>query len=226
MLQKRDPLFLQAYQVIKDRILRGTLVPGERLVETTLAKDLGVSRNPIREALMLLMQEGLVHSSPNGHIVHPMTIDDIEEIYECRMMVEPFAASLASRRIQPSEITNLYRYIDQAESCFASGDIDGTIEANSRFHNSIVHYSHNQLVYSTFKIIDNLVVMSRNIEMKVHQRPPNYLGEHREMVRLLKARKSNELHELVMDHITADWNYFKTFSEAAEKKLLKVNATR
>ena len=226
MLQKRDPLFLQAYEVIKDRLLRGALVPGERLVETTLARDLGVSRNPIREALRLLMQDGLVHSTASGQVVHPMTIDDIQEIYECRMMVEPFAASLASQRIQQSEITVLYRYIDQAESCFASGDIDGTIQANSSFHNSIVQFSQNQLVYSTFKMIDNLVVVSRNIEMKVHQRFPNYLGEHREMVRLLEAKKSVQLHELVMNHIRADWNYFKKFSEASEKELLTVNAAQ
>lgn len=226
MLQKRDPLFLQAYEAIKERILRGTLVPGERLVETTLAQELGVSRNPIREAMRLLMQDGLVHSTASGHIVHPMTIDDIQEIYECRMMVEPFAASLAAQRILLTEISTLYHYIDQAESSFASGDIDGTIHANSSFHNSIVQFSQNQLVYSTFKMIDNLVVVSRNIEMKVHQRPPHYLGEHRKMVKLLEARKGKELHDLVMDHIRADWNYFKKFSEASEKELLAVNAAQ
>ncbi|MFC1832221.1 GntR family transcriptional regulator [Thermodesulfobacteriota bacterium] len=226
MLQKRDPLFLQAYEAIKERILRGTLVPGERLVETTLARELGVSRNPIREAMRLLMQDGLVHSTASGHIVHSMTIDDIQEIYECRMMVEPFAASLAAQRILLTEISTLYHYIDQAESSFASGDIDGTIQANSSFHNSIVQLCQNQLVYSTFKMIDNLVVVSRNIEMKVHQRPPHYLGEHRKMVKLLEARKGKELHDLVMDHIRADWNYFKKFSEASEKELLAVNAAQ
>lgn len=224
MLQKRDPLFMQAYEVIKKRILRGTLVPGERLVETTLANDLGVSRNPIREALRLLMQDGLVQATRNGQIVHPMTIDNIQEIYECRMMVEPFAAYLASQRIQPSEITTLYHYVDQAESCFASDDIDGTIEANSFFHNSIVQFSHNQLVYSTFKVIDNLVVVSRNIEMKVHQRPTDYLEDHRKMVKLLEAQKADELQALVMEHIRADWNYFKNFAEVKEKELLTVNS--
>ena len=54
MLQKRDPLFLQAYEVIKDKILRGVLVPGERLVETTLAKDLGVSRPTLYELIQKL----------------------------------------------------------------------------------------------------------------------------------------------------------------------------
>jgi DNA-binding GntR family transcriptional regulator len=226
MLQKRDPLFMQAYEVIKNRILRGLLLPGERLVETTLAKDLGVSRNPVRESLRLLMQDGLVQATPNGQIVHPMTIDDIQQIYECRMMVEPFAASLASQRIQPSEITALYHSVDQAESCYSSGDIDGTIEANSFFHNSIVQFSHNQLVYSTFKIIDNLVIVSRNIEMKVHQRSPDYLEDHRKMVKLLETQKADELHELVMEHIRADWNYFKKFAEVTEKELLTVNSAR
>jgi DNA-binding GntR family transcriptional regulator len=173
-LQKPDPLFIQAYEVIKKKILKGMLEPGERLLEAHLANELGVSRNPIREALRLLMQDGLVSATANGQIVHPMTIEDIKEIYECRMMVEPFAASLAAQRILPEEAQVLYQHIDQAEKSFDAGDIDEVIESNSAFHSSIVLYSHNQLVYSTFKTIDNLVVVSRNIEMKVHQRPINY----------------------------------------------------
>ena len=222
MLQKQNPLFLQAYEVIKKEILQGNLVPGTRLVETSLAKDLGVSRNPVREALRLLMQDGLVQATSSGQIVHPMTIEDIQEIYECRMMVEPFAASLASQRIKPDEILALYNHIEQAETCFSAGDVDGTIEANSNFHNSIVQFSHNQIVYSTFKIIDNLVVVSRNIEMKVHQRQPDYLNDHREMVRLMEAGKSGALHDLVLEHIKADWNYFKMCSESTDNPLVEL----
>jgi DNA-binding GntR family transcriptional regulator len=183
-----------------------------------LAKDLGVSRNPIREALRLLMQDGLVQATASGQIVHPMTIENIQEIYECRMMVEPFAASLASQRIKHDEISILYSHIEQAETCFAAGNIDGTIEANSNFHNSIVQFSHNQLVYSTFKIIDNLVIVSRNIEMKVHQRRPDYLNDHREMVRLMEAGKSGALQDLVLEHIKTDWKYFKMCSESTENQ--------
>ena len=218
-LQKPDPLFIQAYEVIKKNILRGILEPGERLLELHLAKELGVSRNPIREALRLLMQDGLVYATANGQIVHPMTIDDIREIYECRMMVEPFAASLAAQRIEPEEVSLLYHHIDQAELYYQSGDIDRVVEANSAFHNSIVLYSHNQLVYSTFKTIDNLVVVSRNIEMKVHQRPIDYQNEHRQMVRLMERGKSQEIKELVTEHIKADWNYFKRCSETTEDEL-------
>ena len=213
-LQKPEPLFIQAYEVIKKKILRGVLQPGERLTEVHLAEELGVSRNPIREALRLLMQDGLVCPTPSCHIVHPMTIEDIKEVYECRMMVEPFAASLAAERIQPEEVQVLYQYIDQAEKCFKAGDIDKAIEANSAFHNSIVRYSHNKLLYSTFKTIDNLVIVSRNIEMKVHQRPINYQDEHREMVRLLESRKSCHIKELVMSHIKADWKYFEMCSNS------------
>jgi len=223
MLQKQNPLFLQAYEEIKKEILQGNLVPGTRLVETSLAKDLGVSRNPIREALRLLMQDGLVQATASGQIVHPMTIEDIQEIYECRMMVEPFAASLASQRIKSNEILTLYSHVEQAETCFEAGDIDGTIEANSKFHNSIVQFSHNQLVYSTFKVIDNLVVVSRNIEMKVHQRSPDYLSDHREMVRLMEAGKSEALQGLVSEHIKADWNYFKMCSESTGKEIVEMN---
>ena len=216
-LQKPDPLFIQAYEVIKMKILKGMFEPGERLLEAHLANELGVSRNPIREALRLLMQDGLVSTTASGQIVHPMTIDDIKEIYECRMMVEPFAASLAAQRILPEETRVLYQYIDQAEKSFDAGDIDKVIESNSAFHSSIVLYSHNQLVYSTFKTIDNLVVVSRNIEMKVHQRPIDYQDEHREMVSLLEEKNSCKIKDLVMHHIKADWEYFETCSASMQK---------
>ena len=148
-------------------------------------------------------------ATENGQIVHPMTIDDVREIYECRMMVEPFAGALAAKRITPEEVQLLNKYVDQAEKSYLAGDIDGTIEANSAFHNSIVFYSRNQRAHSIFKNLDNLVVMSRNIEMKVHHRPLDYLDEHREMAYLLETGNDLKIKNLIVQHITADWKYFK-----------------
>jgi DNA-binding GntR family transcriptional regulator len=212
MLQKRDPLFLQAYEVIKDKILRGALVPGERLVESTLARDLGVSRNPIREALRLLMQDGLIHSSSNGHIVHPLTIDDIKEIYECRMMVEPFAGALAAQRASKKEVHKLNKFIEQAQSSYEEGNFNKTIEANSNFHRSIVLLCQNKSILNIFSTIENLVVMSRYIEMKINQRPLDYLGQHLEMVRLIEAGESSKIKTLIEEHINIDWTFFKECS--------------
>ena len=64
-----------------------------------------------------------------------------------------------------------------------------------------------------------LVVVSRNIEMKVHQRPINYQDEHREMIRLLEEKNSREIKELVMHHIKADWAYFETCSAPMKNDL-------
>ena len=211
-VKKQEPLFMQAYEIIKNKILYCDLEPGSRVLEVRLGEELGVSRNPIREALRLLMQDGLVLLTDNGYIVHPMSISDIEEIYECRMMVEPFAGALAAQRASKNEINSLNTFIDQSESCYKAGDIDGSIKANSNFHKTIVLLSKNKSILKIFNTIDNLVVMSRNIEMKIHQRSIDYLDQHREMVRLLEQGASEEIKILVEDHIDLDWKYFKECS--------------
>ena len=94
-----------AVDLIRDAILEGRIGPGDRLKEETIARDLGLSRTPVREALLLLQGEGLVESSPNrGATVRAFDADEIEEMYQLRAVLEGYAARRAAVRIRPDEL--------------------------------------------------------------------------------------------------------------------------
>lgn len=95
MTIRARPLHAQARQVVLERILRGELAPGSRLVESLLAKDLGVSRTPLREALMHLEREGFLELQPNrGFFIAPLSGEEAAELYPILGLLEAHALSL------------------------------------------------------------------------------------------------------------------------------------
>jgi DNA-binding GntR family transcriptional regulator len=98
------------YQIIRDGILQGAFEPGERLRQDELAEAIGVSRIPVRSALMQLDAEGLItFHSYRGAIVTSVTVDDMREIYEIRALVEPHALRKAMRAMTPERLGHLER---------------------------------------------------------------------------------------------------------------------
>src|SRR5690606_24154755 len=94
----QQPVTVSPYQRIKDAILDASLLPGQQLVESTLAEWCGVSRTPVREALLRLEQDGMVERSDRGLIVRQRSPEEILDIYETRIVLEAAAAKFASER--------------------------------------------------------------------------------------------------------------------------------
>jgi DNA-binding GntR family transcriptional regulator len=98
-------LRITAYEAIKTRILEGGLLPGEALSESEWAEALGISRTPVREAIQLLAQEGLVEVFPKrGTLVARLSVRDVRESFELRQAIEGFAARLAAERRTDEQI--------------------------------------------------------------------------------------------------------------------------
>jgi DNA-binding GntR family transcriptional regulator len=98
------------YEIIRDGILQGAFAPGERLRQDELAEAIGVSRIPVRSALMQLDAEGLIDfHSYRGALVTDVSIDDMREIYEIRALVEPHALRKAMRTMTPERLEHLER---------------------------------------------------------------------------------------------------------------------
>jgi len=93
---------------LAERIISGEEIPGARLTETKLAEEAGVSRSPVREALRILQSEGLVDIVPRyGAQVAYIGIHDVEELYACRMLLEPACAGLAVEALEPDDVREL-----------------------------------------------------------------------------------------------------------------------
>lgn len=137
------------YLRIRDDILNGGFPIGQRLLETTLAIRYGVSRTPVREALVALQQDGLIERVDNGFRVRTGTADDVIEIYEARMALESLAAAAAARRSTDLDQARMRTAHETALKASQDGDTRAAHEANSEWHAALWHAAHNSTIAGT-----------------------------------------------------------------------------
>ncbi len=137
------------YLRIRDDILNGVFPDGQRLLETSLASRYGVSRTPVREALVALQQDGLIERVDNGFRVRTGTAEDVMEIYEARMALEALAATAAARRHTDLDLARLRTAHEGALAAAQAGDTRGAHEANSSWHLALWQAAHNSTIAGT-----------------------------------------------------------------------------
>jgi DNA-binding GntR family transcriptional regulator len=197
-------------RTLREAILRGELRPGERLVQDDIATELGVSRQPVRDALRRLESEGLVIQLPRrGFIVREYREEDIRENYYLRQLLESEAARLAAERIQLGELEEL-RAINRALSeAVEMENLTLIAELNTRFH-QVVHESSGmpQLV----RIIKQLW-LGRTVFTPIYipGRARRSVEEHEEILQALADRNPERAASAMREHIArAAAEYFST----------------
>jgi DNA-binding GntR family transcriptional regulator len=129
---------------LRSRIFRGLLPPGARLVERDLADELEVSRFPVREALRILHQEGLVENLPTrGTVVKRLERREVEEIFDIREMLEALASRSAAGRVAAGIPSRLRDHVLESRRAWTSGDLDAAHASNTEFHDDIIDLSGN-----------------------------------------------------------------------------------
>jgi DNA-binding GntR family transcriptional regulator len=142
---ERQPLRSLVCDELRRLVVTGELAPGTRLVEDRLAASLGVSRNPVREALQTLAAEGFVELLPRrGAVVAQITAEQAEELFDVRMALESLAARLAARNASPAEVADLTSVLDRARAATEAGDYDLLASCNTTFHELVVAASGNE----------------------------------------------------------------------------------
>src|SRR5215831_7791897 len=127
-----------ATELIREAILDGRLPPGQRLKEEELARELGISRTPVREALLVLQAEGLVDAAPNrGAVVRAHDAADLDDLYQLRALLEGYAARRAAGRISLEEIATLWTSCDRFDA-IDGDDVRELVKENLLFHNAIL----------------------------------------------------------------------------------------
>lgn len=124
----------RVYEQLRHEIVDGTLRPGEQLVEARIADELGVSKTPVREALIRLQRDGLVSIEPyrGARVVEPSP-DDVREILELRLLLEGHVARDLARRRPPEVLAALRRSIEASREALAAGDRDRLLDALTEF---------------------------------------------------------------------------------------------
>jgi DNA-binding GntR family transcriptional regulator len=127
------------YNQLREEILDGLLDPSQPISQVQLAGQLGISRTPLREALRMLERDGLIQSEPNRMVrVTPLSIDDLEELYALRIVVEPWALRLTAPRLGAAELDELDGCLEDMDVATSSHDFARWQDPHRRFHELLV----------------------------------------------------------------------------------------
>src|SRR5262249_19226757 len=134
-VQRPVPLRQSVYESLVELVINGRLKPGQHLAETELARLLGVSRQPVREALHRLAAGGWVDLRPNqGAFVHVPTHQEVDELLDVRELLEMETARLAARAAGPQQMAWLREICREGEAAIKAGDTERFVAVNNQFH--------------------------------------------------------------------------------------------
>lgn len=141
-LQAYRPLYADAYEALRDAIFDGRLPSGERIVESEIARQMAISRGPIREAIRKLEQDGWVEHHPRrGVVVVKLSREEVLDAYRLRAHLEVYAMRLAVSRASDEDFDALTNLIERMRECAAGDDLRMLISADVEFHRSICRLS-------------------------------------------------------------------------------------
>jgi DNA-binding GntR family transcriptional regulator len=189
----------KVYSILSKAIFRGDLKPGQRLVESKLAKLMTVSRTPVREAIIELIQKGLaVPSPPKGVKVAPLpTTKELTEFYDISSVLRGLTARKAACNITPQEIKQLQEIIAESEQSLKEGSLKEIFKLNKKFHQIIEKSSNNkELLF----LLDNVYKRSRERFSEIlsrKKRQKESIEEHKVILEAL-IKKDEELAEQLM----------------------------
>ena len=191
-----------AYARLKDEIRTNRLPAGFQAPEPEIAIRLGMSRTPVREALIRLEAEGLVELAPRrGVRVLPVQADDMREIYEILTALEPdAAASLAARKPSQEDLAPLEMATSAMEHALANGDLDEWAEADDRFHRTLLELQGNRRLRNVVTALYDQAHRARIVTMRLRETPQKSTEEHRAILHNLQRGNAEETRRVFRQH--------------------------
>lgn len=140
-------------EYLRDQIMTRKLKEGDRIVECQIAKELGVSQAPVREALLQLEGMGLVKNKPYvGAYVLPIDMDVIQQAYELRNMLETYAVSLVIDKINEEEVARMEKHLQNMRDALARDDRRTIIDEDNQFHSVVVKHIGNPMLLKMWQM--------------------------------------------------------------------------
>jgi DNA-binding GntR family transcriptional regulator len=196
-------LSTRVFEQLEESILSGRIKPGESLIELKLSEQLGVSRTPVREAIRMLEQKGLVQIIPNkGAVVLGISEKDLEDIYTIRMYIEGLASRLAAANITDEQVRELSEIVDLQEFYSLKQSTSHIKDLDSRFHEMIYEYSNNRTLQHTLSDLHHMVVRYRQLSFAAEGRAEKAIEEHRQILQALARHDQDAAEKLTVQHIS------------------------
>lgn len=175
-------------EIIRGRIIAGEYSMGERLVENQIAKELKVSRTPVRDAMKKLLSEELVEYVPNkGCFAKGFDSQDMKDVYAVRAAVEQLAVVWAIRNRTDKEMEKLRRQLEIMSLYTAQKSQEKLLQANEDFHNMIFHMTRSRFIVRALRTYQDYVHLARKATLSKEENIPEVYREHEEIFKAIEA---------------------------------------
>jgi DNA-binding GntR family transcriptional regulator len=215
----RNSLGQDVFEYLKNAIIDQTIEPGARLVESKMAKMLGISRTPLREALHKLALGGWIERLHSGGFqVVTLTREDVEQTYGIRSVLEGYAAKLATEKFQDKDLIPLEKNIEEYDKCLASKKNWDKLQAlNTQFHDLLYALSQNAKLITMVNQLRAQLPSVHQILLKQEEAVRNSNKDHIQLLQALKDRDGERVEQLLRAHIIKGKNMVLAQLAQAEK---------
>ena len=187
---------------IRHLILSRTLAPGQRLVQSELAEQLGVSRTPIREALHRLESDGLVKLSPHkGASVADLSISDLKDIYTIRIAIEGYGAYLAAQNVKDQDLVELEALLRRMREGFEQSDRWHLLEVNREFYAVLYALAEQPRLYALIMNHIDLADMYRRMAFAIDHYYGHTIADHEELLATFREADPQAAERVTRDQL-------------------------
>lgn len=201
-LLKPLPLRDLVYDSLRNELLRGTFTSGQRITEQEIALSLGVSRTPVREALSLFRKQGLLEQSHGGaYVFTTPSVQQVEDVFEIRRVLEPLAARKAVKNCTDEDIARLEKIIEQEAALVDEDDPSDTFIYNIEFRHTFFHLCGNDRLATLIdEFMDHIFFLGIVTLKKRSVREIVIAGQHT-LVEGLKKGDEDYMEQLLKDYL-------------------------
>lgn len=196
------PIRTQTIEKLREAILDDYFKPGDRLYEKDLCEQFGVSRTTVREALRQLEAEGLVATVPNqGPVVTRVLLDEAEDIYQIRELLECLACRLFAERASDDEVLELTRCVEGLEKAAEAGDLKQYLALKNSVYEILFFGCGNRVAHTLFKSLFARVNFLRKTSLARPGRTSDSAAELRAILKAIQERDPDAAHDKCLDHV-------------------------
>ncbi|MEU9326961.1 GntR family transcriptional regulator [Streptomyces canus] len=202
------PLRQAVYDALTELIVNGSLKPGQHLVEAELAEHLGVSRQPVREALQRLQTAGWVDLRPaQGAFVHSPTEEEAAQLLGVRSVLETYSAQLAAKNAKPEDIAHLDELQLDGVAALADGDVERLVAANTALHDFITAVADNAVLAELIAQVGQKVRWYYTPIAK--PRGKEAWNEHTQLIRAIAKGDADQAGEVMRKHTERTTDFYR-----------------
>lgn len=205
-----NSLFNQVYKELRNKVISGTWMVGERINEKELAQAMHVSRTPLRKALKLIYEEGLLDYTKNfGYHVRLITEEDVQEIYKLRVVLEILAFTEAAKKLTEKDIEEIEKILDNSQEAVNNKNFNDLIEWSNKYNKKIYNIANMPRLKIIQVNLQNYLSRFRIMSFSGTEDDRSDLAvkEHRDILNAMRVKDEVEIEKLIRKHLNRSYRY-------------------